>query len=89
MHFLRILFLTKFCILANAAANKSNQGTNKNKKEKKNTLSVIDRLEMPSTPRLAMRSSSATPRKTRSNSLLDPKNVPKNKQLFTPQVKRR
>ena len=51
-------------------------------------LSVIDRLEMPSTPRLAMRSASSTPRKAK---LLDPKNdmTRKTKPLFTPQVKRR
>ena len=42
---------------------------------------------MPSTPRLAMKTSLATPRKTK---VLEVKNeVVRKKQLFTPQVKRR
>ena len=66
---------------------KPNQSINKSVKSKKNTLNIIDKLDLPSTPRLAMKSASSTPRKNR---MLDVKNeVVRKKQLFTPQVKRR
>ena len=80
------MFLLYF--LAKNEASKSNEKATKSAKPKKNnTLSVIDRLEMPSTPRLAMKS----PKSPRRNSLVDPKieMTRKNKQLFTPQVKKR